>query len=143
MPLLNYTTQVPAAKTVHEIMGNLVSHGASAILLNYDEQGQIESLSFNVRTPKGEVSIRLPIDPEAVLKVLSKGNVPRRYRTREQAVRIAWRIVKDWIEAQMAILETEMVKMEQIFLPYIITPSGHTLYEYIAERRFLLEEGAS
>jgi len=35
-----------------------------------------------------------------------------------------------------------MVKMEQIFLPYIITPSGKTLYEGLAERHFLLGGGS-
>ena len=40
----------------------------------------------------------------------------------------------------MAILETEMVKMEQIFLPYIIHPSGQTFFE-VFEGRKLLTDG--
>ncbi|GAJ03343.1 unnamed protein product, partial [marine sediment metagenome] len=43
--------------------------------------------------------------------------------------------------AQMAILETEMVKMEQIFLPYVITQSGRTLYEAMVDRHFQLGPG--
>jgi len=143
--LLNYTTAIEAAKTVGIIHGILAGHGAKAILTNYGENGAIESLAFNVSTAHGDVAIRLPINPDAVLTVLTRqnrlGKVPRRYVNRPQAVRVAWRIVKDWVEAQMAILETEMVKMEQIFLPYIITPSGKTLYEGLAERHFLLGEG--
>mgnify|MGYP001559943709 FL=1 len=41
----------------------------------------------------------------------------------------------------MAILETEMVKMEQIFLAYVITNDGRTVFERIAEQKFLLKEG--
>jgi len=41
----------------------------------------------------------------------------------------------------MAILETEMVQMEQIFLPYVITQGGRTLYEVMVERHFLLGTG--
>ena len=41
----------------------------------------------------------------------------------------------------MAILETEMVKMEQIFLPYVITDSGKTLYEAMIDRHFQLGAG--
>lgn len=145
MPLLNYTTQIESIKTVGEIQGILAGHGAKSILTDYDEDGHIEALSFRVITPQGDVAIRLPIDPEAVLKVLTKqsrlGRVPRRYLTHAQAVRVAWRIVKDWVAAQMAILETEMVKMEQIFLPYVITDSGKTLYEAMIDRHFQLGPG--
>lgn len=145
MALLNYTTGIEAMKTVGEIQRNLVAHGAKSILTGYGEDGTIEALAFKVLGPQGEVAIRLPIDPDAVLRVLTKqnrlGRVPRRYLTHAQAVRVAWRIVKDWVEAQMAILETEMVKMEQIFLPYVITDSGKTLYEAMTDRHFKLGPG--
>ncbi len=145
MPLLNYTTTVEAIKTVGEIQGNLAAHGAKSILIDYGDDGTVEALAFKVLSPHGEVAIRLPIDPDAVLKVLTQqnrlGRVPRRYVNRAQAARVAWRIVKDWVEAQMAILETEMVKMEQIFLPYVITQGGHTLYEAMVGRHFQLGPG--
>ncbi len=141
MPLLNYTTQIEASKTVGQIHGILVAHGARSILTNYDNQGQIESLSFEVETPHGIAHIKLPINVEAVLRVMmrSDSRVPRRLVNRTQATRIAWRIVKDWVEAQMAILETEMVKMEQIFLPYIQTQNGETLFEVFEARKMLTQ----
>ena len=40
----------------------------------------------------------------------------------------------------MAILETEMVEMEQIFLPYVMNNKGQTLYESFKENRILLED---
>ena len=43
----------------------------------------------------------------------------------------------------MSLLETEMVKMEEIFLPYVITPGGRTVYEVMAEKHFLLGPGES
>lgn len=145
MALLNYTTQIEAVKTVGEIQGILAGHGAKSIKTDYSNDGQVEALSFLVLTPHGEVGIRLPIDPDAVLKVLTQQNrlrkVPKRYINRAQAVRVAWRIVKDWVQAQMAILETEMVKIEQIFLPYVITDSGKTLYEAMIDRHFQLGPG--
>lgn len=144
-PLLNYTTQIEAVKTVGEIQGILAGHGAKSILIDYGDDGTVEALAFKVLTPQGDVAIRLPIAPDAVLKVLGQqnrlGKVPKRYVDKAQAVRVAWRIVKDWVEAQMAILETEMVKMEQIFLPYVITDSGKTLYEAMIDRHFQLGLG--
>ena len=139
MPLLNYTTEIEADKTAGEILGILARHGARAVLMEWDAHGQVKSISFKVATPHGDLPIRLPVDPDAVLKVLHSQNVRGRYATRQQALRVAWRIVKDWVEAQMAILETEMVKMEQIFLPYVVMPSGRTLYEVFVERFQLLE----
>lgn len=129
MPIANYSTTIEATKTVNEIQKILASHGAKAILMNYDNQGIIESLSFTISTPHGEMPIRLPVDAHSVLKVLENQGLTPRYANHAQAVRIAWRIVKDWIRAQMAILETEMVRMEQIFLPYMITKNNKTLYE--------------
>jgi len=141
MPIANYSTTVDALKTVGEIQGILVAHGARSILMNYGRDGSIESLSFIVETPYGDMPIRLPINARAVLKVLEEQRVPPRYANYQQAVRIAWRIVKDWVRAQMAILETEMVKMEQIFLPYMITKNNQTLYESMVDRGFYLTEG--
>jgi len=138
MPLLNYTTTIQAVKTVGEIQNILAKHGAKSILIDYDDAGHIEALAFCVGTMHGDISIRLPILPDSVLKVLQRQAIPIRYKNRPQAIRIAWRIVKDWTEAQMAILETEMVQMEQIFLPYIIGETGKTIYESFLENRLQL-----
>jgi hypothetical protein len=50
---------------------------------------------------------------------------------------VAWRIIKDWVEAQMAILESQMVQMEEIFLPYMVNRQGQTFFE--AYQKKLLE----
>jgi hypothetical protein len=145
-PILNYTTQVEAIKTAGEITAILVDHDAKAIFTEYGANKEVTALSFEVLTPHGAITIRLPVDANATLNVLTKqwqrGKIPRRYVNREQANRIAWRIVKDWVEAQMAILETDMVKMEQIFLPYAITAGGKTFYEALVGTGFKqLKEG--
>ena len=59
----------------------------------------------------------------------------------EQAYRVAWRNILDWVEAQMALLEIEMAKIEEIFLPYMVNSSGETLFERLKQRGFLLEAG--
>jgi hypothetical protein len=137
MPLLNYTTTIAADKTVAEIQAILAAHGARRITLDYDA-GHIMALEFEVDTPNGTVPIRLPTDPRPVLAVMRRQKVPARYLTEQQALNVAWRIVKDWVSAQMAIIETRMVVMEQVFLPYIVSPTGDTLYDALAQRRFLL-----
>lgn len=140
-PIANYSTTVEAIKTVGEIQGILVGHGAKSILMNYTEDGLVESLSFIVKTPYGDMPIRLPVKPEAVLKVLTKQGLTPRFANHPQAVKIAWRITKDWVRAQMAYLETEMVSMEQIFLSYMVTKGDKTLYEAMVDKKFFLTEG--
>jgi hypothetical protein len=55
----------------------------------------------------------------------------------EQAKRIAWRQILRWSEAQVALIETEMVKTEEVFMPYIqLDSSGKTLFEKIQEGNF-------
>jgi hypothetical protein len=98
MPLLNYTTSVHVQKTVGEIIAILTTHGARAILQEYDDQGTITGLSFKVRIGEQELAFRLPAHWPAVLRVMERdARVPRRFRTPEQARRVAWRILKDWI----------------------------------------------
>ena len=58
----------------------------------------------------------------------------------KQARRTAWRNIKDWLDAQMALIETEQVKLEEIFLPYMTDGSGKTLYEYMKEGDFKLPQ---
>ncbi len=66
----------------------------------------------------------------------------RKKKIGEQAGRVAWRIIKDWVDAQMAIVETEMVTIEQVFLPYMLMKdSGYTLYEAMVNKGFYLPEG--
>ncbi len=144
-PLLEYTTSVPVSRTVAEVQRKLVEHGARAVTMEYDDQGRIKALAFKVKMPNGEPPIRLPIDDAATLRVLQKqwanGEIDRRFASEEHAYRVAWRIIKDWVEAQMSLLETEMVKMEEIFLPYVITRSGQTVYQVMVQRQFMLGSG--
>ena len=55
--------------------------------------------------------------------------------------RTPWKNSHDWIAAQMALVETSMVKLEGVFLPYIQDRDGRTLFDRMEERGFLLESG--
>lgn len=144
-PLLNYTTKISSDRTILEIERTLANHGARAFLKEVGEDGFASALAFKVKTPYGDLAFRLPVDIGATLRVLEEqsraGKLRHYYVNEAQARRVAWRIIKAWIEAQMALLETEMVRMEQIFLPYMVTPSGKTLYEGMVDARFMLKGG--
>lgn len=145
MTLLNYTTQKDADKTAGEISEMLRRAGARAVLTEYDEKGDyISSLSFKMLVGGSEIAFRLPCDWRPVQNVLQeqKRRNSRVNPRQEQSIRVAWRIVKDWIEAQLAIIETKMVKTEDVFLPYAIMKDGKTLAESIQSNpEFLLGSG--
>ena len=142
MAILNYTTTVDAFKTVSEIEYILMKHKAKSIMKNYEGES-ITGLSFLIDTGMQQLPVRLPVKVDECLKILKseKQENPRKQikDTREQAERVAWRILKDWVEAQMALLDIEMVQFEEIFLPYIETQTGQTIYERLEEKQFLLE----
>lgn len=155
MPLLNYTTKIDADKTASEISKILSSHGASAIMTEYDmAEGLVYAISFKINLNDKELSFRLPCDWRPVYEIMTKGKKKPHPRFEEerftkwqsdwkaQSVRTAWRIVKDWTEAQMALVETQMVTTAQVFLPYVIMQDGKTLAEKVAEDpQFLLDSG--
>lgn len=142
MAILNYTTTVDAFKTVSEIEYILMKHKAKSIMKNYAGES-ITGLSFLIDAGYQQIPVRLPVKVDECLKVLKKEKRenPRKQikDTRDQAERVAWRIMKDWVEAQMALLDIEMVKFEEIFLPYIETDNGQTIFERLEEKQFLLE----
>lgn len=146
--LLNYTTKIDADKTAQEISKCLSLHGAKAVLTEYDEATQsVKAISFMISMGDQEIKFRLPCDAEPVYQILAKESKTKNWDSRYekihaelrmQAVRTAWRIVKDWVEAQMALVETKMVSTAQVFLPYAVTRSGLTLSEQIAQKPELL-----
>lgn len=136
MPLLNYTTKINVYTTLGEIQAQLVKHGARKIMQDYDDAGRLNALVFTIDTPAGVRGIRLPANVDAVHKVLTRQKVKC---DREQAERVAWRIVKDWVEAQMAILESEMVQMDEIFLPYMVNDQGQTFFAAYRNNQLRLE----
>ena len=138
--IANYSTTVPALKSIGEIQAILVAHGAKHILMDYDN-GEPIGIAFIAATPHGDIPFRLPANIDRVQAVLNKQRV-RSTVNREFAGRVAWRILKDWARAQMAILETEMVSIDQIFLPYMqVGEQGKTLYEVMLDHHLQLPGG--
>lgn len=141
MPILNYTTTIAATRTMAQVQSLLAEAGATAVMSEY-ENGKPTALSFAVDMPHGRQGFTMPVHPDKVFAVLVKDRkVPGRYKTKEQAERIAWRIIKDWMEAQLAIIKTEMVTLDQVMLPYMTGNDGRSMYEIIVGERLALSAG--
>lgn len=128
--LLNYTTEIEPIRTASEIMGLLAVKGAQAIMIDYDK-GEPVGLSFKIAVGGQEIFFRLPCNIDGAYKAMQRLKIPLRYVNLEQAKRTAWRIIKAWIEAQMAIIDCGQAQMAEVFLPYAITSTGQTLFQRI------------
>lgn len=138
MAIKNYTTEVDAYKSLGEIQGELAKHGARQIMVEYNDAGEPVGVAFTVDTPLGRKGFALPANIDGVMTVFQRQKVKA---NRKQAVRTGWRNVRDWVLAQMAIIEAGMVSMEEVFLPYLTDGRGNTLYGLYQSGALALGDG--
>jgi hypothetical protein len=139
--IMNYTTGVAVKRTLDEITTLLVRGGARAVQTEYDDDGRVAALNFVVRTALGNRAFHVVVETERVLKVL-QAQTERRYHTREQAERVAWRIIKDWLEAQMTLVQLQLIGLDQAMLGFMVVRPGdnRTAYELYTEEQLALPE---
>lgn len=144
MALKNYTTKISVEKTMMEIEKILSQHGATHIFKMYND-GTPTALAFRCKVGEQIIPFKLPMEEEKILMIfknaVNKGKIPKRYwNDYEQARRTGWRIVKDWISSQMALIEINLAKFEEIFLPYMYDEiKDQTLFEKMEENNFNLQ----
>ena len=100
-------------------------------------------LKWRMETPNGTMGFSLPINTDAVFEILTRDRVMKTNpgARMQQANRAAWRIIREWILAQMALIETEMVTVEEVFLPYMLT-GRQTLYQALSNGDLEMLPGA-
>ena len=149
MALKNYTSQVPASTSIINIERLLVKHGARQILKTYDPNGRVDSICFIITTQGTEMPFRLPARVKECERFLMDETTRRtkaetRKKIPAQAERTAWKILMDWVEAQMAMIELAQVEFMEVFMSYLYDPrSEQTFYQIAKDRGFnrLLTEG--
>jgi hypothetical protein len=142
---LNYTTTIDPDKSAIECIGRLAAHGAEAIGITYDH-GLPTGVHFQIGTPWGQRSYSLPVNMDGTHKALqraaNRGRIPPRYATLEQARRVSWRVLKDWLEAQLALIEAGVAEMSQVMLPYMQVEQGVTVWDrYLENEQQAIEAG--
>ena len=142
MAILNYTTTIEVTKTMGEIQTALVKAGARQILTNFAPDGRPTGLAFLCDTVLGPRHFVLPVNADKVLAVLKRDVREGKYKTPQHADRVAWRIMKDWVEAQLAIIQTEMVSLDQVMLPYMRGGDGKTVYQLYMDEQLALPAGS-
>lgn len=136
MTLFMETTRISSNRTVAEIQAILSANGAHQILMDFEGK-DVSAVSFMYQVEGTPIPFRLPCRWKELETVFRKsGKRPKSDDTFESwAKRVAWRQILRWVEAQMALVETNMVKVQEVFFPYAQS-KGITIYESFEKKGF-------
>lgn len=140
MAIKNYTTKVPAVQTVSEIQGMLATHGARRVMMDMNDEGKVTAVTFAVESFGQLQAFRLEAKVAGVLRVMERDRIRC---DEEQAERIAWRNVKDWISAQLAMVETEQASMAELFFANVIDQNERRLFDVFQSGQLQLGAGGA
>lgn len=139
------TTEVPAERTAAEISAVLIRGGATQIATDY-EGGRIVGLRWTMRVCGRDILFAMPARVEPVYQILAKrrdsANGDKWFSSdlkstmRAKATRVAWRQLLRWTQAQLAMIDSGMAEPSEVFLPYLQTGSGQSLFEVFKGSEF-------
>lgn len=136
----NYTSSVPIERTIATIEAELIKIGVSHIEKSYMD-GVPKSIIFSI-TLEQKISFQIPANANAAydaLKTIPEYRKKPKAWLQAQAARTAWRIVLNWVEVQVAMVQLNQADAMQVFLPYVFnSATGQTFYERISSNNFKL-----
>jgi hypothetical protein len=141
MNIKNYTSGVPAERSINRIEKILVEMGATSVNKQYDSNKKIEAIAFLIIVNGNTIPFKLPAKASEVESVLIK-SVKRmtegtRMRIREQSERTAWKLVSEWVEIQMSMIQLKQADFIEVFLPYVYDyAQNKTFYQSIKDGGF-------
>ncbi|MEZ3156876.1 hypothetical protein AB1K56_08075 [Microbacterium sp. BWR-S6Y] len=150
MPIANYTTTKNVDETAGEIIEALRRRGITRIATTYDDDGEPSGLEFSMRTPYGVRHFALPVRTDGVQAALERAEAAgefaaskRRagtFTSREHAARVAWAIARDWLRAQSALLDAELVTLDEVMFPWMVGGvDGATAFETYRSQQKAIE----
>lgn len=118
--LKNYTTEVPASRSIENIEKLLVQFGATNTMREYDPQANVAAISFILDMDGMKLPFRLPAKPERVFKWLKRQKPNATEKTiSEQSIRIAWKHQHELLHLQLTSIELEQVEKLEALFPYL------------------------
>ncbi len=149
MNLKNYTSSVPIITSIGKIEHRLAQAGANHISKSYapDNSGRPIGIVFQITINNYPMTFKLPAKTERVFEyfVKQRARPPKQKQLeaiRMQADRTAWKILADWVDIQISLIQLEQAEAMEVFLPYSYdVRSDKTLFEKIKETNYKLLTG--
>ena len=141
--LKNYASSASEDAIFGAIRATLGAHGARRVIFEYDGTGRAASIEFMVMLGDMPYTFKLPARFKAAEPLVAEARrsagkaASPGERLRDQAYRSVWATLRDWIDAQMTLIDIGATRMEEVFLPYLVVAPGKTLFEEFAEQRAL------
>ena len=119
MNLKNYTTEVPAQRSIDYIEKLLVEAGASNIMKEF-ESGSCSSISFLIDIGGQKLPFKLPAKVQNCYVWLKKKK-PNSKDTLllAQAERIVWKQMHEWVFLQLSLIHLDQLEKLEAFFPYL------------------------
>ncbi len=142
--LKNYTSEMPVEKSIKKIHRLLNESGAKDVHFTYTDM-LCKSVKFMMPIKETTLVFSIDAKPDAVFKVmLSKYKNPSRVnkvKLKEQALRTCWKLIADWVEIQLSLVEIEQAEFTEAFFSNIYDMNTHqTFYQRVKDGGFMLLE---
>jgi hypothetical protein len=155
MFLKNYTSDAPVSQTISRIEHVLIKCGVSGITKDYAPNGAVIAISFKIPSATGDAIVRIPVNEQQAIDALwldyvdgeqmnKEGTMVTAWGSRkkkrksdfvEQGRRTAWKIMQDWVEVQMSMIQMKQADTLEVFLPYIWNGKS-TIYNRVKDAGF-------
>jgi len=139
---LQHTTVSPS-KSVQEIIEEITMRGATQVRQDWGPGKVLLGLYFSIDVNGVMLPVELPARVGPMKALIKREMGPRQRQNdekiNEMATRIVWRQLAAWIRAQMALVDLQMAKPEEVFLPYIQVAPGRTVFSVIQDSGFKMK----
>lgn len=143
MNLKNYTSSVPVLNSISRIEHRLAQAGATHIAKHYDKERPV-GMIFQIPINNIPMTFKLPTKADRVFDFMIKQRARPPQQSQKQAIRMqadrtAWKILSDWIDIQVSLIQLDQAEAIEVFLPYAYDGrNDRTLFEKMKENNFKL-----
>jgi len=144
MNLRNYTSEIPASRSIENIEKLLVDLGCCNLSKFYEEK-ETAGILFQLMVNSEPLAFKLPCKVDLIYKRMVKGRSKltddQKIKLRKQAARTAWKTLYELVQIQCDLIMLEQSDVIEAFLPYAFD-GQRTLREKIEDNGMkLLTEG--
>lgn len=132
-PIKYASTTVAPTKSAGEIQDLVRKYGGTRCEVRWDGTGRVYGVRFAIRHERfGEIPVRLMAKTDRIFEILQKQRrsvYDRRKKEavdRDQAYRIAWRQLKDFVEQALLAVETGLFPLHEAFMAAVETEDPAT-----------------
>ena len=133
--LQNYTSGISADRSTAFIQRQVIDRGAKYVQLELGDNKEVVAISFQLAVSGKDVQFKVQANITACTQKLEAMLTPRsrpetRKKIPKQAERTAWKILADYVEVQMTMIDLGQKDMMEVFLADVYDPaSQQTFYQ--------------